>query len=259
MQLMPAVPIGLSRSGQIGLLFEDDRYLAVSKPPGLLVHRTAIDAHEKENLRDILRDHHSGRLDPVHRLDKPTSGVILFGKDTEAIDACKRQFEAGSTIKEYLCIVRGHVHEAGCVGKPLPKGMEGPPRKARTSFNPLGRCELPYAASRYPTARLSLLECTPHTGRYHQIRLHMRHFRHPVIGDSQHGDKPQNRAFEAYTGTAGLLLHARRFAFVHPDGTLVDLLAGLPGKWEAIDQATGWNLEPFRDEGKMPDLREIRT
>ena len=245
MQLMPAVPIGISRTGQIRLLFEDDRYLAVIKPAGLLMHKTPIDAHEKENLRDILKAVRTGRLDPVHRLDKPTSGVVVFGKDSEAIDACKQQFESRKTQKAYLCLVRGHVPFAGCLLKPLPKGMEGPPREARTSFDPVESCELPYAVSRYASARLSLLRCTPHTGRYHQIRLHMRHFRPPILGDSQHGDKHQNRAFTAHTGVSGLMLHAQRFAFAHPEGGTVDLCAAIPDRWLSLENVTGWNLSRF--------------
>lgn len=236
------------------MLFEDDRYLAVSKPPGLLVHRTAIDAHERENLRDILRDHCPGRIDPVHRLDKPTSGVIVFGKDVEAIHACKVQFESRDTLKEYLCVVRGHIEGEGCIGKPLPKGMEGPPRTARTGFSPLLRCELPYPVSRYETARLTLVRCTPQTGRYHQIRLHMRHFRHPIIGDSQHGDKPQNRAFASFTGVGGLLLHAHRFAFNHPDGGRVELESALPDHWKGMENATQWPLSRYgTDSGRRSD------
>jgi tRNA pseudouridine65 synthase len=244
---MAAVPIGLSRNGEIRLLFEDDRYLAVLKPAGLLVHKTPIDAHEDENLRDILRDYYTGRLDPVHRLDKPTSGVIFFGKDTPAIQACKAQFESRRTAKEYLALVRGHVNHEGCIAKPLPKGMEGPLKQAQTEFEPLERCELDYAVSRYDSARLSLVRCVPHTGRYHQIRLHMRHFRHPVMGDSQHGDKHQNRAFTAHVGIKGLLLHARRFAFEHPDGGTLDITAALPDRWQPVQNATEWNLDPFKE------------
>ena len=225
------------------MLHEDDRYLVVSKPPGLLVHRTPLDAHEPENLRDLLRAYFSGRIDPVHRLDKPTSGVIVFGKDPQAIDACKRQFESLETRKDYLAVVRGHVHAPGCIGKPLPKGMTGPPRTARTSFDPLKQCEMNYAASRYTTARFTLMQCSPHTGRYHQIRLHFRHFRHPVIGDSQHGDKPQNRAFAAHTGSVGLLLHARSFGFNHPEGGRLLIRAGLPPHWLHMEAATGWALD----------------
>ena len=242
MNCMPGVPIGESRTGIIRLLHEDDRYLVVSKPAGLLVHRTPLDAYEPENLRDLLRDHFSGRLDPVHRLDKPTSGVIVFGKDADAIDACKRQFESRETVKEYLAVVRGHVENEGCIGKPLPKGMTGVPKVARTTYAPVARCELDYAVSRYPTARFTLMRCTPHTGRYHQIRLHFRHFRHPIIGDSQHGDKPQNRAFAAHTGSAGLLLHARRFEFNHPDGGRLALEAALPPHWLRMEPTTGWAL-----------------
>lgn len=243
--LMAAVPIGLSRNGEIRLLFEDDRYIAVSKPAGLLVHKTPIDAYEDENLRDILRSHYSGRLDPVHRLDKPTSGVIVFGKDTPAINACKTQFESRKTAKEYLALVRGHVHHEGGIAKPLPKGMDGPPKEARTEFKPLERCELQYPVSRYDSARFSLVKCVPHTGRYHQIRLHMRHFRHPIIGDSQHGDKHQNRAFATHVGIQGLMLHARRFAFAHPDGGTLELTAALPKKWQPLEGATDWILDPF--------------
>lgn len=243
MNWMPGIPIGQSRTGIIRLLHEDDRYLAVSKPPGLLVHRTPIDAHEPENLKDLLRSHFQGKLDPVHRLDKPTSGVIVFGKDPAAIDACKRQFESRETLKDYLAVIRGHVFAPGCIGKPLPKGMTGPVKLARTEYAPLGTCELDYPVSRYSTARFSLVRCFPHTGRYHQIRLHFRHFRHPVMGDSQHGDKPQNRAFAAHTGAAGLMLHARRFEFTHPDGGRLALEAGLPPHWLNLSGPTGWDVD----------------
>lgn len=242
MQLTSGAIIGISRTGSIRLLHEDDRYLCVSKPRGLLVHKTPLDAHEPENLRDLLRQHYAGRIDPVHRLDKPTSGVILFGKDPEAIDACKRQFENQQTSKQYLAVVRGWVDHDGCISKPLPKGMTGPTKPARTPFASLGQCELPYAVSRYETARFSLLECAPKTGRYHQIRLHMRHFRHPIIGDSQHGDKIQNRAFAAHTGCAGLLLHAATFSFDHPDGGRLTLSAQVPDAWRSIEPATGWDF-----------------
>ena len=258
---MPGVPIATSRTGTVRLLFEDDRYLAVSKPPGLLVHRTPLDAHEPENLRDLLRDHTTGRIDPVHRLDKPTSGVILFGKDPAAIDACKRQFEARETEKAYLAVVRGFVHHAGCIAKPLPKGMTGVPKVARTSYQPIGQCELSYAVSRYPSARVSLVDCAPHTGRCHQIRLHFRHFRHPVIGDSQHGDKRQNRAFAAHTGTPGLLLHARRFSFAHPDGGQLILTAEVPPRWEGIEAATGWSFSDLGEDAghhAPPQRGELR-
>ncbi len=240
---MPGVPIGKSRTGIIRLLHEDDRYLIVSKPPGLLVHKTPLDAHEPENLRDILRNHFSGRIDPVHRLDKPTSGVIVFGKDPAAIDNCKQQFESRETKKVYLAVVRGHIEAPGCIGKPLPKGMTGSPKMARTTYTPLGRCELNYPVSRYPSARFTLVQCTPHTGRYHQIRLHFRHFRHPLIGDSQHGDKHQNRAFAQHTGSRGLLLHARTFEFTHPDGTALKIESALPPHWMALQSATGWSIE----------------
>lgn len=245
---MPGVPIGKSRTGIIRLLFEDERYLIVSKPPGLLVHKTPIDAHETENLKDILRNHFSGRIDPVHRLDKPTSGVIVFGKDPAAIDACKQQFESRETKKDYLAVVRGHIHAPGCIGKPLPKGMTGSPKVARTTYCPIERCELNYPISRYPTARFTLVRCTPHTGRYHQIRLHFKHFRHPLIGDSQHGDKPQNRAFAENTGTTGLLLHARSFEFTHPNGARLEIEAALPGSWLAIESATGWSLGALAED-----------
>ena len=258
---MPGVPIATSRTGTVRLLFEDDRYLAVSKPPGLLVHRTPLDAHEPENLRDLLRDHTTGRIDPVHRLDKPTSGVILFGKDPAAIDACKRQFEARETEKADRAVVRGFVHHAGCIAKPLPKGMTGVPKVARTSYQPIGQCELSYAVSRYPSARVSLVDCAPHTGRYHQIRLHFRHFRHPVIGDSQHGDKRQNRAFAAHTGAPGLLLHARRFSFAHPDGGQLILTAEVPPRWEGIEAATGWSFSDLGEDAghhAPPQRGELR-
>ena len=154
------------------------------------MHRTPIDAHEPENLKDLLGRISAG-IDPVHRLDKPTSGVIVFGKDPAAIDACKQQFESRETLKDSPWSADTWT-APGCIGKPLPEGHD---RSGQTgphgTYSPVGTCELDYPVSRYSTARFSLIRCFPHTGRYHQIRLHFRHFRHPVMGDSQRVTSPR--------------------------------------------------------------------
>ena len=133
-------------------------------------------------------------LQPVHRLDKPTSGIVLFAAPGDALNDLKLEFVHRRTTKVYWAIVRGWTEDEGVVEKPLPTAHNPKPKEAVTRYTTLARTELKVPVGPYETSRYSLVECRPETGRFHQIRLHFRHLRHPIVGDSRYGDKRHNRA-----------------------------------------------------------------
>jgi tRNA pseudouridine65 synthase len=223
------------------LLYKDADYVAIDKPAGLLVHRTNIDRHETRFALQMLRDQIGDRVFPVHRLDKPTSGVLVFGRTPEAAAALAARFEAREVEKHYLAVVRGYTPESGRIDHAL--ATDRGRQKAVTSYRRLATVELPHAVGRYPTARYSLVRVAPETGRTHQIRRHMKHIFHPIIGDRKYGDDRHSRFFESRFGCERLLLHASYLRFTHP-GTAgnVAIDSPLPPAFRSVTDAIGWDL-----------------
>lgn len=224
------------------LIFSDDDLAVVWKPNRLLVHRTDLAFHEEDNLKQWVMDALGDPwVQPVHRLDRPTSGLVLFARNAATHAHLHAQFAEHSVRKTYIALVRGWMSEEELVvEKPLSNGMGGEAKPARTAFQSLYRTELPLAITRYPTSRLSIVACRPATGRYHQIRLHLRHLRHPVVGDIAHGDRQHNRYFAAEWNLPYLLLHAHRLAFTRLDGTEVEFTAPPPPHFvEAVERIGG--------------------
>ncbi|MTI29269.1 pseudouridine synthase, partial [Xanthovirga aplysinae] len=199
------------------VIYEDEHCIAINKPNGLLVHRTRIAAEEKSSFAmQMLRDQIGQHVFPVHRLDRPTSGVLLFGKDKEVAHLLSKTFEHREVRKQYLTVVRGYAPEEGEIDYPLKKEGEGEKQEAITFFKRLQTVELPIAVGRYQTARYSLLNVQPLTGRMHQIRRHFAHIRHYIVGDKRHGDWRHNQMFAEQLDSPFLLLHAHSINFVHP-------------------------------------------
>ena len=205
------------------ILYQDDRYVAVFKPPGLLVHRTPLDRHETRFCLQLLRDQLGREVFPCHRLDKPTSGILLFALDREALKAANAAFAGEGVIKQYRALVRGWVEGSGLIDHPLaypadagPARGRGEPQPAITRYTSLCSYEIDAPDGRHPTARYSLLELIPETGRMHQLRRHMKHLSHPVIGDTRYGDGRHNRLFRERFGCHRLMLNACRLVFPHP-------------------------------------------
>lgn len=172
-----------------------------------------------------LRDQIGRPVWPVHRLDKGTSGVLLFALDPEAAAALAGQFERGTVAKAYWAVVRGYPPEAGVIDHPLRRmadeygyrGAHDLPQPAVTRYRRLATVELPWRVDRYPSSRYALVELTPLSGRRHQLRRHMKHIAHPIVGDATHGKGRHNRLFQERLGCHRLLLAAVRLAFAHPD------------------------------------------
>ncbi len=201
------------------VLYQDAHLIAVAKPPGILVHRSKLDVYENDNVLKQLREQSGKFLFPVHRLDKPTSGVLLFALDSNSARIISQQFERTTTTKHYLAVVRGYTDVQGIIDYPIrDKDARTPQRNtAVTSYKRLATIELPHRIDRYPSTRYSLLDVVPTTGRRHQIRLHMKHINHPLIGDSSYGKATHNRFFLQQYACRRLLLHAHKLAILHPD------------------------------------------
>lgn len=235
------------------ILYRDDFLVAVHKPSGLLVHRSVLDVHEERFAVQILRDQIGRHVHPVHRLDKGTSGVLLFALDRETAALVSSAFERQAVRKTYLAVVRGHPPAEGLIDHPLTRRFDDaerrpdtaadtPAQDAVTHFHRLATTELPYRVDRYPTSRYALVELSPTTGRRHQIRRHLKHISHPIIGDATFGKGRHNRLFAELFGVARLLLACTRMQLAHPrSGEALDLSAPLAEDFACVLDALGWS------------------
>lgn len=196
------------------ILFANDDLVAIDKPAGLLVHPSGLDAHEHRTALHLLRDQLGAWVWPLHRLDKGTSGVLLFARHAEAASEWGQAFEQGRVAKRYLAMVRGWPDAEGEITHPLARDPELPSAgqlqlAARTRYRRLACMEWPFSVdARHATTRVALVEVEPLTGRRHQIRRHFKHIAHPLLGDATHGKGILNRAAAEWLGTSRLWLHA---------------------------------------------------
>jgi len=234
------------------ILHRDARLVAIDKPAGLLVHRTVLDRHETEFAVQMLRDQIGQIVHPAHRLDRGTSGVLVFALDREAARTLSEAFAAQRVDKTYLAVVRGWPAERGSINHPLKRQVDDAewvdprarqlPQDAVTHWRRLATAELPIAGDRHPTTRCALLELHPETGRRHQIRRHLKHAAHPIIGDATYGKGRLNRDFAALTGCARLLLHCAALTIPHPDdGTPLTLTTAPTGAFADLLRTLGWD------------------
>jgi tRNA pseudouridine65 synthase len=224
------------------ILHIDEHLVAIDKPAGLLVHRSALDAHEQVFAMQMLRDQLGRPVWPAHRIDKGTSGVLLFALDADTAGLLGQAFGRGDMQKRYRALVRGWpAEDAGCIEHALARDPELPSRgqtllEARTDWQCLGRLEWPFSVdARHPSSRYALLEAAPHTGRRHQIRRHFKHIAHPIIGDATHGKGTHNRAVAAHLGVQRLWLHALELRLIHPwTQAPLTLSAPLGAEWSRL-------------------------
>ncbi|GAB4491900.1 MAG: tRNA pseudouridine(65) synthase TruC [Saprospiraceae bacterium] len=199
------------------ILLSDEHFVAINKPPGILMHRTRI-SEDTVFVVQLLRDQLGQRVYPVHRLDRATSGVLIFGKNPESAGLLGEQVMDKSVEKKYLVVVRGWTPENGTIDYALDDPDSGKGRlPAVTHFSRIGTSEIDAPIGlRYKTARFSLVEARLETGRRHQIRKHFAHLNYPVIGDKRHGDVKQNTYFREVFSMTRMLLHASEMTFRHP-------------------------------------------
>jgi tRNA pseudouridine65 synthase len=223
------------------ILYHDESITILNKPSGLITHRGAL-SDDKDSVVDRLRQIYAAAPAPVHRLDRPASGVLIAANDADAARILCEAFQSGQVHKTYHAVVRGWVTEPGEINIPLKKYKEGKAVKgegeeqeALSRYAPLKRAEIPLENNRFPTSRYSLIEAEPVTGRFHQLRRHLARTGHPIVGDTAHGDLRHNAIMTRYLGNDRLLLHARRICFPHPlSGEIMTIDAPYPQDFERI-------------------------
>lgn len=233
------------------IIYQDEHYVAINKPSGLLVHRSMLDKRETQFAMQMLRDQLGQHVFPVHRLDRPTSGVLLFALSSEAARDMNQVFIEGKIEKRYLALVRGFAPESTFLDKPLKEELDKiadkmadqnkAPQEAQTQFRCLYQASLPIPFGKYPSIRYSLVECFPKTGRKHQIRRHLNHLSTPIIGDVNHGDNRQNQFFREHFNFRRLMLFATSLKFIHPyNEQPITISAKLGEHMLAVCEQLGW-------------------
>lgn len=210
----------------LDVIYQDEHLIAIHKPPGMLVHRSLIDKRETVFAMQMLRDQINQHVFPVHRLDRPTSGVLLFALSSDVARLLTEQLTLKNVAKTYYAIVRGYSPESGHIDYALKEKLDKiadkkarkdkAPQEAQTDYQTLASYELPFAVGRYQTARYSLVKLMPKTGRKHQLRRHMAHIRHPIVGDTTHGDGKQNQFVRQQFDFEGMALSCFEMALLHP-------------------------------------------
>jgi len=243
------------------ILYQDNDILAINKPHGLLVHKTKLDFNETQSAVDYLREA-IGSVFPVHRLDKPTAGVLLFALSSEMARKLSLEFAERRVKKEYLAIVRGVPKDEVLIDHPLKEEMDDisdkkanknkPPQDAVTQIQLLSSVELPIQVDKYPTSRYSLVLAKPLTGRKHQIRRHLRHINHPIIGDITHGSGKHNRFFESQFKIRKLLLTCTKMNFTHPrTGIPISIEAPVSEEFQKILTQFNWTAPRTKVDAQL--------
>ncbi|PNV82233.1 MAG: tRNA pseudouridine(65) synthase TruC [Sulfurimonas sp.] len=235
------------------ILYRDEYLVAINKPSGLLVHRSPIDRHETEFAVQILRDQIGQFVYPVHRLDKPTSGVLLFALDKESAKLMSEQFRSRESKKSYLAVVRGYIDESGVIEHALSVKLDKiadkdssndkEAQEATTHYRRVATVEIPFAVGKYDKTRYSLVSLEPQTGRKHQLRRHMKHISHHILGDTKYGRGEHNKLIREEFNCHRMLLHASSLQIKHPytNDTLI-IKAPLDETFKAIYKFFNWYI-----------------
>lgn len=200
---------------ELEILYRDEYLVAINKPHGLLVHRSPIASDASEFAVQLLRDQIGQKVYPVHRLDRKTSGILVFALTDEVNAMLQSSFMNREVQKSYLTLVRGFTPENGTVDYALTTD-DGKVQDAITHFQTIAQFEINVPFGKHATSRYSLVKVEPETGRMHQIRKHFAHIFHPIIGDRPHGCNKQNKLFLEQWHMDTMLLHAQELSFKHP-------------------------------------------
>ncbi|MCT4580464.1 MAG: pseudouridine synthase [Flavobacteriales bacterium] len=228
---------------KIEIIYEDKYCIVVNKPNNVLIHQSHYARNIKApTLIDLLEHQFNQRFYPVHRLDRKTSGILLFCKQKENVAVFQELFTSDNIEKRYWGIVRGFAAPSGKIDSPVKNPDTKIYKDALTFYKTLTSIQLDIPVHPYPQSRYSLIELTPKTGRMHQLRIHLNKISHPLVGDYKYGDRFHNRMYENQFDCHNLFLHAIQLSFTHPF-TKEDLVlkASLNKNWELIFEHFGWD------------------
>lgn len=257
---------------QLKILYQDEYLVAVDKPAGLFVHRSFMDKDEIYFALQLVRDQIGQYVYPVHRLDRPTSGVLLFALTKEVAQKLNDAFADKSNAvndekiaqdttaeltKTYYALVRGHLaitEQNTLIDYALKEKLDKlgdknvsrdkAPQAAQTHYQVIKQASLPIALGRFDSVRYSLVKLQPKTGRRHQIRRHLAHLRHPIIGDINYGDNKQNPFFIEHFGFKRLMLIAKSLSFIHPvTEQKITINADFDEQWQQVFNALAWTVD----------------
>jgi tRNA pseudouridine65 synthase len=224
----------------LDVLYEDEDLIAINKPHGLAVHRSKLIGNTDQFALQILRDQLGQHINPIHRLDRKTAGVLLFAKKLDLTSAF--QHALGSGQKSYVAIVRGFIDERGNIDKAL-INEKGVSQSAQTNYNCLQHTEINIPQGNFDTSRYSLVHLMPQTGRMHQIRKHLNHLRHPIIGDRPHGCNKQNKFFLDQWNMGTMMLHAAKLKLSLPSGEEIEIRAPFSKEFERMTEVLNFDRE----------------
>lgn len=236
------------------VLYQDNDLIVINKPSGLLVHRSLIDRQATRFAMQLVRDQVGRLVYPVHRLDRATSGALIFAFSKEVARHFSTEFAEGRIEKSYLAVVRGTAPAEITLDYPLKEELDAksdkkaradkPAQSAITHFKNLLTYEFPVKVDKFPTARYSVVQASPKTGRKHQIRRHLRHLGHPIVGDVKYGSGKHNRFFRDLLNVNRLLLACTAVSFQHPGGNgAVCVRAPLAEDFKRVTDKLGWKDE----------------
>lgn len=228
----------------VPVLYADAQLAVVDKPARLMAHDSGLARGEHDFLADRLRTQFGRPVHLIHRLDRATSGCLLLAFDKDTARALGEQFMTRAVAKTYLAVCRGWPDPTeGLIDHPLDGGPGKPEKKpAQTAYRVLATGAMPWLYGEHAESRFALVECAPHTGRFRQIRRHLKHIHHHLIGDTSHGDGARNRMFRMHLGVHRMLLHAWRLAFTHPaDGRALAVESAPDAEFAKALAAFGWS------------------
>lgn len=237
------------------IVYQDEYLVAVNKPAGLFVHRSYMDKDEIYFALQLTRDQIGQYVYPVHRLDRPTSGVLLFALSSEIARLMGQIFTDKAIQKTYYALTRGHLLGKDIIDYPLKEKLDKlgdknvsrhkEPQQAQTAYDSICTASLPISLGKFESVRYSLVKLQPNTGRRHQIRRHLAHLRHPIIGDINYGDNKQNPFFREYFGFKRLMLIAKKLDFVHPvTYKNISIEVGFDKQWLHVFDTLSWDCVP---------------
>lgn len=222
------------------IIYQDEYLVAINKPHGLAVHRSEYVGNADVFAVQELRNQIGQFVYPCHRIDRKTSGVLLFALDTEVNALIQKQFAENKVKKKYLAIVRGYTNDSGLIDYPL-TNEKWKTQDAVTGYKTIQRAEAEIPFGKFKTSRYSLVEAYPQTGRLHQIRKHFAHILHPIIGDRPHGCNKQNKMFKEKFEMTTMMLHAAEIVFNHPvTKKEIIINAGIHSEFKRMMDLMGW-------------------